>query len=324
MRDPDGHPCLVCAAPAREIARLPATRTRLALAAALGDTGRDVPPVPDYRLMECTGCGLAFADPMREPGESFYAWLVAAGLEYPASRWEWTACLDDLRARAARVGGIAMLDVGCGSGGFLEVAARVPGVRAEGIDLNSDVVESCRARGLRAWRGTLSDWRREHPGRFNAICLWHVVEHVADPVGTLEEARALLAPGGTIYFSVPLSPMSYEGAWPDPFNLPPHHLTRWILGSLEALGGRLGMATDFLLPAPGSRWQRTLRALVLVAANRASGAAALAKGLRLVAYLLRHPGALLREWLRQGRRARDREGRILPDVVLVRLSKPVE
>lgn len=320
----DSQPCPVCSMRAHLVATLPAEDARRAMALALTEDTENVPTFPDYRLMGCPGCGLEFADPMREPGEPFYAWLVAAGLEYPTSRWEWTACLEDLHLRASRHQGVALLDVGCGSGGFLEVAKRVAGIRAMGIDVNSDIVESCRARGLKAWQGTLSEWRRGHRDRFDAICLWHVVEHVADPVGTLEDAGALLAPGGTIHFSVPLTPMSYEEAWPDPFNLPPHHLTRWNLSSLEALGRRLGMTAGFLLPAPDPRWRRTLRALVLAAANHASGPAALAKGIRLLAYLIRRPTALPAEWQRQGRRERDRDGRALPDVVLVRLSKPVE
>lgn len=319
----DGSPsCPVCAAGARLVTSVAAPDVRRAMADALGVDAASVPDFPDYRLLRCMGCDLEFADPMLEPGEPLYAWLVASGLRYPARRWEWQACLADLVARGSRRDGIALLDVGCGSGGFLEVAGSTPGIRAAGIDLNRDVVASCRGRGLEAWPGTLAEWRRHRAERFDAICLWHVVEHVAEPVGTLEDARALLAPGGSIYFSVPVTPMSYEGAWQDPFNQPPHHLTRWTLRSLRALANRLGMVASFLLPVAEPRWRRTLRALVLAANNRASGPSALAKGFRLAAHVAIRPAALPVEWRRQGRRERDDAGRVLPDVVLVRLASP--
>ena len=40
-----------------------------------------------------------------------------------------------------------VLDVGCGRGEFLELLAAA-GVSAKGIDLNHEMVEACRARGL--------------------------------------------------------------------------------------------------------------------------------------------------------------------------------
>ena len=40
-----------------------------------------------------------------------------------------------------------VLDVGCGRGEFLELL-REKGIRARGLDLNPEMVEVCRARGL--------------------------------------------------------------------------------------------------------------------------------------------------------------------------------
>ena len=55
-----------------------------------------------------------------------------------------------------------VLDVGCGRGEFLELL-REQGIRARGLDLNPEMVEVCRARGLEVTtrrRARLSQWRR--------------------------------------------------------------------------------------------------------------------------------------------------------------------
>lgn len=320
MAEADAITCLVCGDDACIVASLGAGATTLAMAGSLGVDPASAPVLPDYELCRCARCGLEFAWPMLEPGEPLYRWLVESGLRYPRSRWEWTRCLRDLQERKRRGQEIALLDVGCGSGGFIRSAKRVDGLRAIGIDLNQQVVAECLAQGLEAWAGTLSQWQQQREERFDAVCLWHVVEHVAAPVETLESARTLLAPGGAIYFSVPLTPMSYEGVWPDPFNLPPHHLTRWSLRSLGALADRLGMSADFLRPPADSRLQRTLRSLVLASGKGVGGTGGFGKLRRLAGFVSRRPGAVVSEWARQGARARDAHGLTLPDVVLVRLS----
>ena len=45
------------------------------------------------------------------------------------------------------------------------------------------------------------DW--DTPNRFDAVVVSHVLEHVADPVDIVKRARSWLAPGGSLFASVP-------------------------------------------------------------------------------------------------------------------------
>lgn len=47
------------------------------------------------------------------------------------------------------------------------------------------------------------DFVRENRGTYDFVILWHVLEHVTDPVGLLALAHELLAPGGMVCVEVP-------------------------------------------------------------------------------------------------------------------------
>jgi SAM-dependent methyltransferase len=277
----------------------------------------------DYQMLRCSVCGLEFSAPMQEPPPHFYD-VLAGSLKYPATRWEWRTCTHLLREAISR-GGFAdrkiVLDVGCGNGLFLQNLAGVDGLRAIGLDINCQVVEACRARGLEVLQGTLNSVREQLPQGLYAVTMWHVVEHVADPVGLLTLAKSLLEEGGKIYFSVPLSPMSYEIAWPDPLNAPPHHLTRWGVPALQALADRLGMTITFAVPNAEQFWVRVVRALSLQAVSPFAPLSRNKKIGRLFFFVLKRPWRLLVEMGRQLRHPR-LNGRPRPDVVLACLHKP--
>ena len=269
-------------------------------------------------IARCEACGLEFSDPMSNPGKAFYTWLTSEQFEYPKGRWEWVEAVSMLEKLAADRP-VVVLDAGSGEGRFLEAINKIPGLTSYGIDQNPDVVAASQLRGLNVRQGDLSIIGLDDLG-VDVITFWHVVEHVADPLEMLERARDCLHGGGTIMFSVPITPMSYEHAWPDPFNMPPHHLTRWSIRSLEALARRLGMQFSMTLPTAASIHSRTLRSLVLRTSGSSGPSSPLVKAVRVLRYVLRNPHRLVQE-IRQQREREVHDGKPLPDVVLVSLRK---
>ena len=99
--------------------------------------------------------------------------------------------------------GRRVLDVGCGRGYTLRWLQRW-GADVSGTQLSEPA--AVRARGLlgkgRVFVGELADAR--YPARgFDCVMLWHVLEHVPDPVSLLREIARILKPDGLVYIEVP-------------------------------------------------------------------------------------------------------------------------
>ncbi len=175
-------------------------------------------PLPaGYRLLACTPCDFAWADtPAAQSAyDRYYRDLAKYGgptgtgagqdpadqrrLETLAGRLE--RGLPDHRA--------AILDIGCGAGGLLQVLAARGYPRAEGLDPDPAAVMQARQKGLRVSEGLASQAPARYAGRqFDLIVLSHVAEHLRD-LDWLRGLPALLAPGGALYIEIP-DPRGYR------------------------------------------------------------------------------------------------------------------
>ena len=93
-----------------------------------------------------------------------------------------------------------VLDIGCGRGEFLDLLA-TRGIRARGIDVNPEMVEICRARGLDVTAGdAVSYLSALEDGSLGGIFSAQVVEHLqpAYLLRLLELAFHKTAPGGRL------------------------------------------------------------------------------------------------------------------------------
>jgi len=90
--------------------------------------------------------------------------------------------------------GRTLLDVGAYIGVFVETAI-ASGWNAIGVEPSSWAVAEAQQKGLEIYHGT-QDAPEIRERTFDAITLWDVIEHVADPMGEIEKAYNLLNPGG--------------------------------------------------------------------------------------------------------------------------------
>ena len=94
-----------------------------------------------------------------------------------------------------------LLDVGCGSGWFLDLLARF-GWQTYGLEVEPDVAERVRAKGHRIFCGQL--WEAGYPAEmFDVVWIRHVLEHLTDPLRGLREIWRILKRGGRAYIEVP-------------------------------------------------------------------------------------------------------------------------
>ncbi|MEK7449212.1 MAG: class I SAM-dependent methyltransferase [Planctomycetota bacterium] len=95
-----------------------------------------------------------------------------------------------------------ILDVGCGTGLFLQLANR-HGWETAGVEIASFAAEFCRNElRLNVRTGTLAG--QNFPGNsFDVVTMWDVLEHETVPRQTLAEIRRILKPDGILMLKVP-------------------------------------------------------------------------------------------------------------------------
>jgi len=159
----------------------------------------------------CEGCGLGRVHPLPQPGELANFYRARYRLEYKRTyEPKPHRVLRNARLAVRRISllrqllasGLRLLDVGCGSGEFVYIL-RASGVVATGIEPNLGYAAYCREYlQLPVEPALLEDYSL--PSRyFDVITLFHVLEHLADPVSVLFHLASALRPAGVLVVEVP-------------------------------------------------------------------------------------------------------------------------
>lgn len=95
------------------------------------------------------------------------------------------------------------LDVGCGKGEVSLLLAQA-GFQCTGIDMKERLVRHLQQRHPSVtWRHAMTNELESESERFDVITLYHVLEHMTDPVECLRKIRRLAQPGALIVVEVP-------------------------------------------------------------------------------------------------------------------------
>ena len=105
----------------------------------------------------------------------------------------------------AFAGPAVIVDLGCGDGSALAVAAgHNPAHRFAGIDWSGDALRRAQARGLTVVRGAAAaPGLPVADGVADVVIMSELIEHLVDPDGAIAEVRRVLRPGGSLLLSTP-------------------------------------------------------------------------------------------------------------------------
>jgi ubiquinone/menaquinone biosynthesis C-methylase UbiE len=164
------------------------------------------------QLVQCTQCGLIYQNPrptLDEMGQHYpqeYESYAATSANKPSWLMRKAFAVGvDKRCRTItryQTGG-KLLDVGCAAGNFLHGMQRYPQWELYGLEINEYAAQTARDEyGLNVTTGTIES--AAFPDNFfDAITLWDVLEHLHDPLASLNEIRRILKPGGMLVMRMP-------------------------------------------------------------------------------------------------------------------------
>ncbi len=158
-----------------------------------------------YAILKCKRCDLVYVHPFpaeellgKAYSEEYYTpWL---GDQRNKRIGMWKKRLRTLNRFFVSKG--SLLDIGCGECLFLELA-RKDGWLVTGTEKSSFAARYGREKlGLNIFQGELLDLGL--PGKsFDAVTMWHVLEHTVNPLAVLKEARRILKDSGVFILAVP-------------------------------------------------------------------------------------------------------------------------
>jgi SAM-dependent methyltransferase len=188
-------------------------------------------------------CGLIFFDPMIAGDGLFYRKLYTGwGEDGP-----WTEAVskraDYSRAAAMVKPEARVLDIGCGAAAF---APYVPHATYVGLDDNYPAAGA--AVDIR--NESLAAHAAAHVEEYDAVCAFHVIEHVPNPAQFVFDSQRCLKPGGYLILATPKFPSTLNDIPNFVFNAPPHHLTWWNEQALRTLAESVGLQVQSLEGLP--------------------------------------------------------------------------
>lgn len=162
----------------------------------------------DIDVYRCEKCGLVFLSKFIEDIDEFYESSQMLAKDWSLDKIRKTTWRDDERRYNDFRGTIEnrnIMDFGCGAGGFLS-RARNTASDISGIELDTAIRNKLIEEGINMY-ASLDDceerWGEWGGIPWDVITMFHVLEHLPDPVNILSRLKKLVAPNGKIIIEVP-------------------------------------------------------------------------------------------------------------------------
>jgi len=155
--------------------------------------------IPEFEVLRCRDCGATFIDQVIDDNFGF-------SIEYeiktdPTIAIKSANDFKRIKSKLREVGSgkiphLRLLDVGCGTGAFLEEAQR-EGWSVAGLELSPKVADYARRqRSLEVETCSIESPTNFAPASFDIVTMFGVIEHLGNPRGAARECARLLRPGG--------------------------------------------------------------------------------------------------------------------------------
>lgn len=204
----------------------------------------------EFRIVKCKSCRFVFLDNIPDESEIYEDYYEAKINRDDYTKFSSIPLLAEIYAineqrlyyiRKFKLKG-SILDIGCGTGLFLKTASHY-GFDVYGIDVSQTAVNNAKEEfGVEADKKLISQLDPGHM-KFDVITMWHVLEHLINPVDELLYVRNLLKDDGILIIEVPnLNSIKFKlsgGKWKGG-NHPLYHRSFFTSRTLRKLLKRTG------------------------------------------------------------------------------------
>lgn len=180
-----------------------------------------------YDIFHCKNCEHYFTNPL--PDAKTLNNIYANKYSYAAH----SIIIPEKKMRAGRYANYianldvrSVLEIGC-MHGLLLVELERNGIKASGIELDSDAVKHCQNLSLDVSQSSLEDFAKKRGAKkYDAIVMSHVLEHIVEPKKQLDLLKKRLSKNGYLIIIVPNSNAKtrklfgrYWGYWQVPIHI---------------------------------------------------------------------------------------------------------
>lgn len=197
--------------------------------------------------LQCDTCGLVRLSEIMDDSDDFYRDSgMRDGQAEPLEKLRIETKDDDerrFRFTEKMITNKRVLDFGCGDGGYL-IRAKTVAHEVCGVELEKTVRETLQAEGLTCYE------RIKNTGIFDVITMFHVLEHLTNPVEALQEIMGHVASNGMLIVEVPnaedaLLSLYHCEAFAD-FTYWKCHVYLYTLDTLRLLAKKAGFKIKFM------------------------------------------------------------------------------
>jgi 2-polyprenyl-3-methyl-5-hydroxy-6-metoxy-1,4-benzoquinol methylase len=210
------------------------------------DVSRYFIDIDSVKIYKCEDTGYKFYFPLNLSGDAEFYEDLQKNLSSYYSAWKW----ENKIALKFIKNTDKVLDVGCGSGKFLE---KLSGFNIEGfgLEFNDKAIIECLKKGFDVKKHSVEEHSKDYKNFYDVVCHFQVLEHIVEPQEFIVDCVKLLKPGGKLIVGVPNNnPYLFKNDKYHTLNLPPHHMGLWSGEALAALGKYNNLKVEKIIVEP--------------------------------------------------------------------------
>lgn len=208
------------------------------------DVTRFFQGLESIQVYKCLETGYRFYYPFNIDGDSkFYEYLQQMDWYYMPWKWEHEQAYNLIKSNDC------VLEIGCARGAFIGKLSK-SGIECIGLELNEVAVEEGKRKGINILNETVQEHAKSNPEKYDVICSFQVMEHIASIKQVIQASIDSLKMGGKLIISLPNNDsfLGYDAA--NYLNMPPHHMGLWNEQSLKSLSYIFNVKLDSIYLEP--------------------------------------------------------------------------